>query len=266
MGFAVVIDRVAGAGDDNFHIDRLDCHIAVRYNEGYFSKVAVRILKLISGKSHFSRSGVGLLCLCRTAEREVGFGIQRVAEFHIISFSAVSLTVIVDSIVMTGNGNENINGINGHITVGDLKGDSIKVSVCILEVFCGKSHFGRTGVGSHSLGATVINEVFIDVVQFRIRCCVITVCAVRLTVIIYCIVMTGDGNSDIDRIDRDISVNDRKCYVFKVAVGILELIRAESHHCSTGVCSLRLCRTAEREVGFGVQRSTVCDNIAGNGM
>ena len=67
-------------------------------------------------------------------------------------------------------------------------------------------------------------------------------------VVVRCAVMTCNGNCNVDRSDRHVTVGYLKGDCRKVVVCILELICGESHIRRSGVSSFRLCRTAEREV------------------
>ena len=60
--------------------------------------------------------------------------------------------------------------------------------------------------------------------------------------------MTGDGYSDINRVDCLITINDFECYSAEVCIDIGELFRCQAHVGCAGICSRSCCLTIEGEV------------------
>ena len=136
----------------NCNVNGIDRDISVIHIKDDSCKVIVYVLELFRLESHFRRTGVGSLCLRRSAECKVSFGIQRIADFHFVTLCAVLLAIVIDREVVTGDGNGNVDRIDLDIAVSDIEGHVRKVAVCIFELIGVEPHFRFAGVGSYCFG------------------------------------------------------------------------------------------------------------------
>ena len=86
---AVVVHRVAVLGDGHCHVNLLNYQLTVLNVEGHVGEVVVRIREVTRSQVHDISSGIRAAHCRVTAEGEVGSGVQRVGDGHVIAAHCV---------------------------------------------------------------------------------------------------------------------------------------------------------------------------------
>ena len=129
------------------------------------------------------------------------------------------------------------------------------------------AHVGDAGVGSVGIRCADKGKVLFNVVQLGIRSGSVLERDMCITVIVNGHAVTDDGDGDVDRIDRDITVRDDERHRGEVGVRVAELLRSELHRRSARVGLRRLRCAGEGEVLRHIIEIAVRDSvIAADGM
>ena len=264
---SVVIGRVSMADDRN---DDLACggdsDVAVGDDERDARKVLVRILEHFLLEVHIRRTDLGALRFRSAGEREVGFLIKRVADRHVVAGYAVFRSVVIGRVVVADDRNGDFACRRDLlITVGDVEGNGPEVRVRVHEHLLRETHVRRADVGTRRFRSAGEREA-----RFRIQriACfhIVAGHGVRLAVVRIGAVMTDDRDGDVDRFDLLVTVVDDEGDTRKVRIVVLELRSVDVHLRLADVGALCFRRTAEREVGFLVQRVVDLDVVAGHNV
>ena len=168
------------------------------------------------------------------------------------------IAVIIRCIGVTGDGDNYVYLCNRHITVCNIECYGLEVAVLVGELRLCKTHVGCAFIGALCFCCTAEGEVC-----FCIQICVcfeiISGYCMFRAVIRICLVMTGDGNCYVNRVDCLVTVGHFKCNSAEVCVGIGELFRCQAHVRGTDIGSLSCSNTAEGEVCFYIVQIIVCN-------
>ena len=262
----IVVSSIVCTGNRYGYIDRVDRLVTIFNYEGHILKVAVRICELIGFQTHVSGS-----CICAgrqgaSAEGEVCFRIQRVADFYLIPFYAVCSSVIILRIRMSGDGHGHIDRIDLLIAIDNDKGYLLEVFIQVGELFRCQIHIRLTGICAGSSCRAAEAEVI-----FRVKRAAdfdfIAADAVFFTVVCSCILVPGNGhNHFIDRNNGLITVCHIEGHSSKVAVRVRELRLRQVHICGTDISAGSFCRTAEGEVILRIKRIADLNVITVHGV
>ena len=250
MGFTVIVGSVACAGDRYDHIDRVDLLIAVRHVEDDFCKVRVLVGELSGIQTHECGVRVGQGRSSRSAEGEVSFLVQRIADFHIITADAVILAVIIRGIAVAGNSHNHLVHRRDRLVTVLIhrKGHSTEVRVRIGELVSRQVHVRGAHVGLRRFRSSSEDEVLLHVIQSGVGSGGVAARFVLCAVVNMCIVVADDGYSRINRFNGLIAV----CYVKgdsgEVRIRIGELVSCQAHVLSARIGLCRFCGSVEGEV------------------
>ena len=151
-------------GDGHSHVNRIDGLVTISHIEGHNREVGVCICKLFRGQAHVRGTGIRAGSFCCTAEGEISFRVERIADLNIIPADTVFGSVIILSVVMAGNGHGDVDWINSLVTVSHVEDDLCEVAVYIGKLFPGQIHVRSTGIGAGSFSSAAEGEV-----SFRIE-------------------------------------------------------------------------------------------------
>ena len=94
---AIIICSVAFAGNSYCYIDRLNFYETVFFNkEGNFLEVLILINELLWCQIHLLCTSIRYCCFCSSAEGEVFFSVQWVADLNIIAFYFMFFSIVVN--------------------------------------------------------------------------------------------------------------------------------------------------------------------------
>ena len=145
---AVIVHRVAVLGDGHRHINLLNYQLTVLNVEGHVGEVVVRVREVTGNKAHGISSGVRAAHRRVTTEGEVGSGVQRVGDGHVITAHAVQLTVIVHCVAVLGDGHCHVNRFDYQLTVRHAEGYISEVRVIVNKLGVDKTHRVVAHVGT----------------------------------------------------------------------------------------------------------------------
>ena len=281
MVLSIVWSGVARTSDGNGHINWIDGLVAVGYLEGYGLEVAVRVGELLCRQAHLSRTSIRSGSFCIATEGEVLRNIvQSAVRCCCITCYSMFCTVVICCVVCTDDCYLRINRIDGLVAVRYVEGYCSKVRICVFELVCRKSHISCSGIRSLSKHCSAECEVLRDIVQTAVYGCCVALYAVRIAVVVDCVICTDDGDYYVDWSDRLITICYVEGYCSEVRICVLELVCRKAHVGRADICSFRFCSTAEPEVlryivqitvncccvaVYTVVRTIICSRIAGTG-
>ena len=253
VGSPVIIRGFTVSGNGHGNIDGLDGHKAVSHIKGYRAEIRICIGKLARCQAHVRLSGIDPRRSCCTIEREVRFGVQRIADFNVVAADAVFRTVIIRGFILTGDLDCHIDRIDGLPTVCYVEGNSAEVVIVIGKLAGSQAHIRGSDHRPGRLRIAGEGEVRFGVqriADFNI----VAADAVFRTVIVCGTGLTLDGYARGNRIDGLITVRYVEGHVFEIRIRVGELAGAQTHVGCTLVGLLRLFVAGEGKVGFSVQR------------
>ena len=258
---SVIVFRIVRTDNRHSRIDRVDLLIAVRHDEGYRTEVRIDVRELAACQVHVSRSGIGPRRFSRSAEGEVSFRIQRVADLHIVTGHSVLSAVVIPLIIVSDDGDCRVDRIDRLVAVSHFEGDLGEVGVLVLELFFRQAHVcgARNGLRRFSCSGEVE-------VSFRIQRVadlhIVAADFVLAGVVVNRAGVTGDGhNHFVHRRNRLVAVRYVEGYGLEVPVRVRELLRRQTHErCAVFGPGCLSC-SAEVEVSFLVQRVADCQII-----
>ena len=259
MCCTVVRCRVARAGDGHCHIHRINNQLTIHDREGYVREVGVGIGEVIRLQFHIIGTGVRSTDAIGTAEGEVSFGVELVADGYIVAANRVLLTVIGDFVAVFSDGHRYIDRVDSQLAVYDHEGHVREVIISIGEVSCLQLHVIRTGIRSADAGSSAEGEVILHIIQFAVRLCGVARHGMLFTIEVYFATVLGDGNRCIDRSNGLVAIRHVEGDIGKVLVRILELFFRQAHIRGAGIRScdpqlfIHVSRTREGEVCLRVQ-------------
>ena len=268
MFSSIIVGSVFMTSDCNNHfINRCDGLVAVGYIEGDICKVLICVCKLLCCKAHIGGTFFGSCCSCFTTECEIIFCVEVVADLYIITLYTVLSSIIGGCIMMTCNGDCHIDRIDGLITIGNVEGYLLKVRIGVCKLFCRKIHFGCSNIGSCRFCITAECEILIHIVQIGICCCGISGYSMLPTIVISRIGITNNRDYNFSlRCDNKLSINDPKCYICKVLIGVCEIFCFQLHVVAACIGSADTVAATECEVCFLIKRVADLYAISGYSM
>ena len=133
--------------DGYYHFIRYRCdlHITICYIEYYFTEVCIFVFKMLFLQTHIGRSGFRALRLRCSAEAEIAFLIQLIADGYYRIAGYLMLCSVVDCAgIVSFNGYYYCisSWSNFHIAIRYLKGYIAEIRTFIFKVCCRQAHIG----------------------------------------------------------------------------------------------------------------------------
>ena len=267
VGRAVLRD-----GNDHFRISRVNRQAAVHNFERYVGKVLVLVLKVACRERHRVEALARAAHARRAVEREVAFGIQRIADvcYGVAGHGLLCAVVGMGRAVLRdGNNDFTRDGVNRQPAILNYKLHVGEIRVLVREVAC--IHLHRVEVrfrAAHACraaerkvvhGVQRVADALYGVAGHSLLCAVVGVGrAVFL-----------DGNGDFigNRVDGQPAILNYKLHVGEIRVLVREVACIHLHRVEVRFRAAHACRAAERKVVHGVQRvADALYGVAGHGL
>ena len=246
--------------DGYYHLicDRCDLHVAICYLKGYIGKVRTLVCKILCRQTHIGRSGFRALRLRCSAEAEIAFLIQLIADGYYRIAGYLMLCSVVDCAgIVSYDSYYHFfrDRCDLHVTVCYLKGYIAEVRTLICKILCLQAHIGCSGFRTLRLGCSDEVEIAFRIQLIADSGYFISGYLMLFSVVDLAVMVSFDGYYHFfrDRRDLHITICYIEYYFTEVFIFVLKMLFCQTHIGRSGFRTLRLGCSAEAEIAFPIQ-------------